>query len=293
VFSTIDYRVIALLLTIIFSASAIYGFDGLARIASISIPIVLFISFFGLSKILSSNGFGFMTIFEIPPYSTMHFGSAISITVGSWIVGAIAAPDIMRYAFNKKDVRITMFITFFILNTLQISIGAAMGLVARTWNLPIVLNRLGFGLLGVVLLIFISWTTSDNNYYAAGLGLSNFMNRRDRILPTIICIVVGAVLSVIGIYKYFADFLHFLSIVFTPIGGIMIVDYLMVGRSGYNREDILSGFKWKPFLAFAIGVLGALLIETSLQFIYSMLISGIVYFLLHAVPKREIVVSEE
>jgi len=283
----INPRYIALIFTLVFSVSALFGIYGLSRVSAFGIPIILFISFFGLFRILASKGLSFGYLFEIPPYKTIGFGEAVSITVGSWIVGAIASPDILRYARRKRDIVVSMIITFLLLNTIQMSIGSAMGLVTGTWNLPIILNRLGFGFLGVLLLIFVSWTTADNDMYAAGLGLSTLLKSRNRLLPTIICIAVGGVLSIVGFYRYFSTYLHSLSIIFTPFGSIMLLDFLFFssGRSYGSKADIR--ISWRAGISLLIGVAAGFILDFGAGFIISMVSAGLSYVLLNVLLPRQ------
>lgn len=279
-------RMIALIFTVLFSISALYGFDGLTKVSAIGIPVILLISFFGLYQILRSKGYEVAFLLQIPPYSRIAFGEGVSITVGSWIVGAIASPDILRYAKGKKDVFISMGIAFFFLNTLQMAIGAAMGLVAGTWNLPIILSKLGFGALGIVLLLFVSWTTLDNDVYAAGLGLSTFLQQKRRFWPTLICILVSGVLSVFGFYRYFSSYLYYLSIIFAPIGGVMIIDtflvFLKIGRGFEEKEDVC----WSAYGALVLGIGAAVAMPGPVPFLISMGVAMGIYLLLKLILMR-------
>ncbi len=278
-------RLIALAFTAIFSLSALFGLYGMSRVSALGIPIILFISIFGLFQILRSKGFELVYLFEIPPYRTSSFGKAVSVTVGSWIVGAIAAPDILRYARRRRDVIISMLIAFLFINTLQQAIGSAMGLVTGTWNLPIILSKLGFGTFGIILLVFISWTTADNNMYAAGLGLSTFLDDRKRMMPTVICIIAGGILSVIGFYSYFSAYLYILSVIFTPVGSIMIVDYLLSSKQRSYTEEGMLKVSWRAYASLAIGVTVGFLVNPEYGFAVSMLTGGAIYLLLVMVQR--------
>ncbi len=282
----LPFPLISIVCTVLFALTALWGFKGMAKVSAVGIPIVLFITFFGLYQILISKGITISQLFATPPYDEISFGQGVSITIGSWIVGAIAAPDILRYSRKKSDVFISMIAAFMILGTLQMGAGAAMGLVARTWDLPLILQSLGFGVLGLILLLFISWSTADNNFYAAGLGLSTFMGKKARFWPTLICVILGGLMATLGIYSYFAQYLVLLSIVIPPIGGIMIVDtWIFQGK--VFREEVHEGISWKAFAAMTLGILLAFYIPVSVPFLISMLLSAVIYWILKSTGTKK------
>ncbi|QRN85555.1 cytosine permease [Clostridia bacterium] len=271
---------LSLVMTVLFGLTAVYGFPGMVRISSISVPIVVLISYFGIRQILAVGEIELSTLMLLKPTETMQYGRAVSIVVGSWIVGAVAAPDILRFALRKRDVLITMLLTFVLLNSLQTGIGAIMGLVVGSPDLPDILFHLGFGLFGSLLLIFLSWTTADNNLYASGLGIANFLDRGERIKTTTVSIVLAGVLAVGGMYNYLGQFLALVSLVFAPIGGVIIVDFYL-HRAGLIQHALYyQGIRWRGIISVLAGILIGLYIESPMPFATAFLTAGLIYLLI-------------
>lgn len=268
---------LSLVLMIIFGISAIYGFKGMVRISSISVPVVILISCFGIYEIFVTRGITFSTLLLIEPVESMNFGRAVSIVVGSWVVGAVAAPDILRFALRKRDVLITMLLAFMLINTLQTSVGAVMGVAVGSPDLPDILYHLGFGLFGAMLLIFLSWTTADNNFYAAGLGIANFLEQRDRIKPTTFSILLAGILAMAGLYNYLEHFLSLTSLVFAPIGGVIITDFYL-HRAGLIQHALYyQGIRWRGIISVVVGIFLGVQISFSMPFAVAFLASAICY----------------
>jgi cytosine permease len=271
---------LSIVLTMIFGITAIYGFRGMVKISSISVPVIVLLSCFGIYEILATRGLSFSMLMLIEPAEPIGLGQAVSIVVGSWIVGAVAAPDILRFALRKRDVLITLLLAFLVFNSLQMCVGAVMGVVVGSSDLPEILYHLGFGLYGVLLLLFLSWTTSDNNFYAAGLGISNFLDHRDRIKPTIFSIVAAGVLAIMGVYNYLGYFLSLVSLVFAPIGGVIIVDFFLYRVGLIDHALYYQGVRWKGIIAVALGIFLGVWIEFAMPFATAFGAAAIAYLLI-------------
>lgn len=283
---------LVLMMTMLFAVSALYGFRGLVRVSAISIPVILLGSAFGINRILALEHISLSMLAIIRPAEPMPFGSAVSIVVGSWILGAVASPDVLRYARRRRDVVISMFLTFVVLASLQMWLGAVMGLTVGASDLPEILYELGFGVVGVLLLVFLSWSTSDNNFYAAGLGISNFLDRGSRILPTAFSVGLAGVLALAGLYRYLGDFLQVLSVVFAPIGGVCVVDYALYRLDFIQHDIFFQGVRWKGVTSLALGITAGALTSFSMPFLVSFGVAGLCYALVILLTPREYVERE-
>lgn len=271
---------LSLVMTLLFGLTAAIGFPGMIRISSISVPVIVFISYFGIHHILTIGGIKLSALMLIRPIESMKFGQAVSIVVGSWIVGAVAAPDILRFALRKRDVLITMFITFVVLNSLQMGVGSVMGLVVASPDLPDILFHLGFGIAGSLLLIFLSWTTADNNLYASGLGIANFLDRGERIKTTVFSILLAGVLAIAGIYNYLGQFLSLVSLVFAPIGGVIITDFYL-HRAGLIQHALYyQGIRWRGIVSAMLGILIGLYIKCEMPFALAFVTAALTYLII-------------
>lgn len=278
---------LSLVLTIIFGITAIYGFKGMVKISSISVPVIVLISCFGIYEVMATRQLDFSMLLLIEPVVPMQFGQAVSIVVGSWIVGAVATPDILRFALRKRDVLITMLLTFLGFSSIQMCVGAVMGMATGSSDLPDILYNLGFGLYGMLLLIFLSWSTADNNFYAAGLGITNFLDKRDRIKPTMFSIVAAGVLAMLGLYNYLGNFLSLVSLVFAPIGGVIIVDFYLYRVGLINHALYYQGVRWHGIIAVMLGIFFGVCIDFSMPFAMAFGAAALAYLVLSlATAKR-------
>ena len=76
-----------------------------------------------------------------------------------------------------------------------------------------------------------NWTINVLNLYTGGLSLSNIFERLGRFWTTVIISILGIALSATpDVVKGYTTYVGMLGNVFSPIGGVLIFDYLFVKR---------------------------------------------------------------
>ena len=70
----------------------------------------------------------------------------------------------------------------------------------------------------------------------------------------------GAGAALLDLLDLFVEFLIYLSIVFIPVAGVIIADYLMIRKQDYRIETLENNRKFAPkaFCAWAIGAIASL-----------------------------------
>ena len=71
----------------------------------------------------------------------------------------------------------------------------------------------------------------------------------------------GAGAALLDLLDLFVEFLIYLSIVFIPVAGVIIADYVMIQRGSYRIETLENNRKFAPkaFAAWGIGAIASLL----------------------------------
>ena len=84
----------------------------------------------------------------------------------------------------------------------------------------------------------------------------------------------------------FIPFLIFLSDIFIPVAGVIIIDALLINRGGYHIDTLKDnrGFNWIGLLAWAVGAACALMIShgfipspTGITSIDAIILAGLLY----------------
>lgn len=118
--------------------------------------------------------------------------------------------------------------------------GAFFNYAFHNWNIvEIMIESLGLGFFGAVVLIIGQWTTNDNNLYTSVLGLMNTLDgvvKISRMKLTFIVGIISTMIAGLGVYKYFVNFLSLLGVFIAPITGILIADFYLCNRKSYDKE---------------------------------------------------------
>ncbi|MEU7481807.1 cytosine permease [Lentzea sp. NPDC042327] len=167
--------------------------------------------------------------------------TAVTLVVGSFVLGAAIAPDTTRFNRSTADV---VKQTVLGVTAGQWVAGCAGVLLAHglgTTDVMGAVSRSG-GWVGVLVVVAVVLKVNDWNLRSASLGLGNFFDavfdrRISRAQVTVVAGCAGSFLAAAGILHQFTHFLVLLGVVFPPVAGIMIAEYYVVRRW---RNEIIS-----------------------------------------------------
>lgn len=229
--------------------TAVYGINALNKLNVLAVPALLLITVFGCY--LAIKKFGTTGLFDPISNPTMSFVDGIVLTVSFMAAGALGAPDLTRYQKTRKDTILSSSIGVMPAGILMLIMGAVMTKVAAQYDISLVFCDIGIPVLGLLVLIFATWTTNTTNAYCAGLSsvLLFHLSDNKRAMSTMILGVIGTVLAIIGIADHFEDFLTILGNILLPMMGVILADYwintkgkseLYRYRDGWNFIGIIS-----------------------------------------------------
>ena len=106
---------------------------------------------------------------------------------------------------------------------------------------------------------------------------------------TIVLGVVGVAAALLNILGQFEIFLWYLSIIFIPVAGVVIIDRLFLRSGKYNLETLQNnrGINLPAVLSWAVGAIFAILADsgilpnlTKIGAMDALILSAVLYFLL-------------
>lgn len=239
-------------------ATACFGFKGLKLLNIIAVPLLLAVCLYGTVSSLVQND-GISKITNYTPAVSMPFVTGISLVIATFSLGGVIAGDYCRFAKSRADVIKSSAIGVMPAGLLMLIMGAVLSITVGTYDISMVLSNIGLPLLGLIALVAATWTTNVTNAYSGGLSLSVFLGldeKRSKI-ATAIAGGVGTILAAIGFLDSFQTFLSFLCALVTPVAGIIIADYWIIGKGKKENFKIKPGFSVVGFLSFIIGALVA------------------------------------
>jgi len=274
-------------------ATATLGYKALDKLSKAAVPLLLLLMLASVWKISQTTSFSEIVNLQ-GNGEPITLGLGISVVISSFIVGAVVAPDVSRYAKTEKDTIIAALMAFFIVTPLVVMVGTVMAQVTGTWDLVQIMINLGWGTFALLVLMFAQWTSNDNNLYSAALGFAVVFKKLKKWQLTIISGALGIVLALFGIYDNFIPFLNVLGIFIPPMGGIIVVDYFLYNREQYRVELLaslpkvrkLSIFSWILGSAVALMTTNGFFTLTTVSALDGIVVAGIAQAILVPISEK-------
>ena len=233
----------------VMTLTTVYGFRAINRLSALLVPVMMVVTGLMLYTVLGDEPAAADAPLLLPD-GALSFGDAMSSVVGVVIVGAIILPDITRFIRYWPGAMYTAFLSYFVVGSLVMAAGGLAATAMGNDDLLDVMTGLGLGWSAFVLVIAGSWVLNSLNLYSTVLsveatvpGLASrstlHSKQRSRLL-TVALGVSGSLAAFLNILNHFLDFLFYLAIVFVPVAGVIIVDYLFVRRAAYHQSDSSS-----------------------------------------------------
>ncbi|TDK58216.1 cytosine permease [Bacillus salipaludis] len=229
---SINVKVLSVIGGLLMMTTAIFGYRAIEKLSVWSVPLILGLMLLALFLTLKSHSLPA----SVPKAGEFTFGSAISLVISIFIVGATTQPDITRWSKSRKDAIIATFFGIFIGNSIMIVLAILMLEAMGTNNIMKIFITLGLAIPGVLVLTLAQWTSNTTNLYSSSLGFSLIFMKVRKELLTIILGIISTMLAVLGIYEQFISFLDILAIVIAPIGGIYVAEFFLVKKE-FKRYD--------------------------------------------------------
>lgn len=254
-FSALPIIPIAIVAGIAMTATALFGMKWMSKLSDIAVPLVLIFGIISIVLSVKSTG-GLTGLFAIQPKNPSSFNTLVSLSIGSFVCGAVSfTPDVLRFAKNKKQTLIIMFLAMMIANPLMIILGAVGSIATGYSDITFVLAAQGLLAPAFIVMILNIWSTAQGCVYSGSLSLANTF-RIDRKVLVIGFGLAGTIGAVIGFYNYFGTFINFLATTIPALGGVFIADYLVKYRKGYPSldGDDIPAVNWGAFIAWGLGI---------------------------------------
>jgi NCS1 nucleoside transporter family len=178
--------------------------------------------------------------------SQVDFFEAATILSGAMLAMLLAAADSSRYAKSRATAFGGFMAAHWTSGLVMFVVGLMGAVIVGVWDPAGIVDKLGLGLLGLIIVVFSAWSTNCLNPYWGGIALATltaggkrFPNGIPRATSTAFVVAVGALSAVLGIYSIngLMGFIGILAGTLGPANGIIIADYFFLRGSGTNKLD--------------------------------------------------------
>ena len=270
-------------------AVTVFGFRALDLLSVIAVPLLV-----TFLLVLVAQTVGEVAGKSGQSTGEIELGVAVSMVVGTYIVGVVLVPDLCRYARSVRQGVLAIVAALGVGLPFVLAASAVPSVAANDDDLVAIMVKLGLGAPALFVIVFATWTSNANNLYSTSLGLAAVVERVAKWKITVAAGIVGTLVAIGGITDYFMPFLLALGIAIPPVAGIYLVDYFVVqGQDLYaeRRAADVSPFNPAAFAAWLLATAtGAVTASdwfalTRIPACDSLLVAGLLYFSFHRLSK--------
>ncbi len=176
------------------------------------------------------------TDMAIATEGTMSFGAAVEINVAMSLSWLPLISDYTRKLEKKVTGTFWSVISYFVGSTLMFVIGLGAAIYAGTSDITSILMSAGLGLVGLVIVILSTVTTTFLDVYSAGVSTANLSKRVNEKVAAVIACAIGTLLAMFVSMSQYENFLYLIGSVFAPLFAILFADYFLLHKTDINTN---------------------------------------------------------
>ena len=167
----------------------------------------------------------------------MSFGSAVELSAAMPLSWLPLISDYVKSAKQPKTAAAVSAGVYFLTSCWMYTIGLGAAIFTEQSDIAQIMLQAGLGLIGVIIIIFSTVTTTFLDVYSAGVSFASITNKiRDKWIAIITC-VVGTLLAIFTPIEQYQNFLYFIGSVFAPMTAILITDFFIL-KKDYSKQIV-------------------------------------------------------
>ncbi|MBK5243679.1 MAG: putative hydroxymethylpyrimidine transporter CytX [Eubacteriaceae bacterium] len=165
----------------------------------------------------------------------LSFGSAVELSVAMPLSWLPLISDYVKIAKEPKKSAVLSTAVYFLTSSWMYIIGLGAALFTGQSDIAQIMLQAGLGLIGVIIIIFSTVTTTYLDAYSAGVSFTSISKKvQDKWIAIIVC-VVGVFLAIVTPIEQYQNFLYLIGSVFAPMTAILITDFFILKKDYSNQ----------------------------------------------------------
>lgn len=233
--------------------TTLYGFKAINVLASIMIPILAIVT--AMMLFVALDTMPLVNFINLEKPSSLSLEDGVAAIVGGVIIGAIILPDITRFSKQKRGGVYTSFFAYMVIELVVIFVAVFAAAAMQETEILSLMLALNLGFSAFFIVIAGSWILNSLNLYSTALSVEATFPHWHKKWVVVLLGLVGIGAAFINILDMFISFLAFLSDIFVPVAGVIIVDALYIKPQAYNAATLKNNasFSLPAFSAWFVG----------------------------------------
>ncbi len=216
------------------------GIADLGKLNTVAMA-ALFILTLVLCKVIFIDG----SISSAAVSDGMSFGAAIELAVAMPLSWLPLIADYTREAEKPVKAAAVSTVVYGAVSCWMYIIGMGAALFTGESDIALIMVKAGLGVLGLIIVIFSTVTTTFLDAYSAGISQESITPKVKGKYVAVVVAAIGTVAAMIFPMDDITDFLYLIGSVFAPMIAIQIADYFIIHRD--RREitvDVRNSIIW-------------------------------------------------
>lgn len=269
------------------TVTTLVGFRAINILAAIMVPALVVVTAMLANSALQSTSIE--ALLQADKAASLSLGDGVSAVVGAIIVGAIILPDITRFIRHWRGAVYTAFISYVVIQLVVMGAASLAGASSGKTEILDIMLDLGMGIGAFIIVMAGSWVLNSLNLYSAVLGIKATFPKWNSVAITLILGAVGVGAALLNLLDQFITFLFYLSVIFIPVAGVIMSDFLLIRPHAYRLETLTQNrqLNVKGFVAWALGAVVAVLASeaiirplTGIAAMDAIILSAVAYIIL-------------
>lgn len=201
------------------ATTSILGARAIGALSYVAVPLLLLALLLPWAQF---SGADLAKIMAFVPTTAQPWGLVLAGIIGGWMGGVVVMPDLGRLVRSPQQAFWGALLSCAVAYPLLLLLSGSMSLVLGEVNFIVLYPLLGFGVLGVLTVVFATWTSNDNNLYSATLPLVVWTGW-SRVKLTVAAAVVGIAVAAWGAFSHLLTLMVWFGVVLGPLAALMLV----------------------------------------------------------------------
>lgn len=221
------------------------GLTNLGKLNTVAMTALFILSLVLFKVIFIGNG----AIPAIVDDGSLTFGSAVELAVAMPLSWLPLISDYTREAEKPFAATAVSVVVYSLVSIFMYVIGMGAALITGEYDIAQIMLKTGFGIVGLVIIIFSTVTTTFLDAYSAGVSSVSISEKINEKWAAIIVTVIGTVAAIVYPMDNITNFLYLIGSVFAPMIAVQIADYFILKKA--NAKDM--AFQWRNLGVWLIG----------------------------------------
>jgi len=172
----------------------------------------------------------------------MGFGAAIELSAAMPLSWLPLISDYTRDAKHPIAATRVSVITYFAGSVFMYTIGLGAAIFTGESDIAVIMYKAGFGILGVLIILFSTVTTTYLDVYSAGVSLKTIYAGLPEKSMAVAVGLIGTAIAIFTPVEQYQNFLYLIGSVFAPMISVLITDYFILKKDSMKKSVDVTNF---------------------------------------------------